>query len=190
MPIFPNGTAFLGEGMVIGPDGKLYVCDGFFDRILRMNQDGTQVEVIYDQATTSPAQCGGQACPTGPEGPTFLNGDLYFNTRQNGPCSALPICGLSGPGEGVWKIPIVGVPVGGPFPLPVQLLQTSIFGEGTTFDANDNLLIVDSTGNRVLKSAPPYNTVSPLINPTPLGMPAAYLRRLQRDHRRPCLHEL
>ena len=64
-----NGNPnFLPEGLAIGPDGKLYVCVPLNDKILRMNQDGTQVETVYSGAM-----------PTGPEGPRFNGNDLFFN---------------------------------------------------------------------------------------------------------------
>ena len=64
-----NGNPnFLPEGLAIGPDGKLYVCVPLNDKILRMNQDGTQVETVYSGAM-----------PTGPEGPSFNGNDLFFN---------------------------------------------------------------------------------------------------------------
>jgi hypothetical protein len=120
--LFPNTSpgggqlspAILDEDMAIGPDAKLYVTDGLNNRILRMNQDGTQAEVIYNQATSG--SCGGTGCPTGPEGPTFYRGDLFFNTREN----------PGAPHNGVWRIPrIGGIPFGGPFPRPVEVLTAA-----------------------------------------------------------------
>src|SRR5712692_1741352 len=66
---------FLPEGMAIGPDGKIYVCVSPNDKILRMNQDGTQVETVYQRNS--------ETQPTGPEGASFdSSGNLFFNTRQ------------------------------------------------------------------------------------------------------------
>jgi len=154
------------EDMAIGPDGKLYICDGLNDdRIYRMNQDGTQWEVVYDFSKMTANQCGGINCPTGPEGPSFLasNGDLFFNTRIDAAENAH---------SGIWKIPAVtSVPVGGAFPLPVQLISADAdaitFGEGTAVDHNGNLLIADEFGNRILFSpAPSYNSTTTLIQNT------------------------
>src|SRR5262249_50928723 len=126
------------EGMVVGPDGKLYVCEGagftpgFFNRIIRMNQDGTQVEPVYLKV--------GSAGPNAPEGPSFSpSGALFFNTRQT-----------DTPHNGVWKITGASrIPFGGTFPAPVLAIPPSgpggtgiTHGEGTTFTANGDLLIV------------------------------------------------
>jgi hypothetical protein len=146
------------EDIVVGPDGKIYICDADQNTIRRMNQDGSLVETVY---STSPA---------GPEGPSFNTlGDLYFNTR--------------GPGHtGVWKIP--ASQLSGTLPAtPVNVFtaaQTgSTFGEGTVFDTQDNLLIVDRSGNRVLKSSPPYTTVSTLISS--LNIPIGIAVNSQND---------
>jgi hypothetical protein len=147
------------EDIVVGPDGKIYICDADQNTIRRMNQDGTLVETVY---STNPA---------GPEGPSFNTlGDLYFNTR--------------GPGHtGVWKI--TSAQLSGPLPvIPTNVLtagQTgSSFGEGTVFDTQDNLLIVDRSGNRVLKSSPPYTTASALIS-TNLNIPIGIAVNSQND---------
>jgi hypothetical protein len=50
------------------------------------------------------------------------------------------------------------------------LTAFSTFGEGTTFDATDNLLVVDSSGGRVLRSSRPYTSATAII--TGLNVPA------------------
>jgi sugar lactone lactonase YvrE len=138
------------EDIVVGPDGKIYVCDADQNRIRRitMTGDGNTVEPVYDFSTNSPTQCTGGNCPQGPEGPSFNTlGDLYFNTRD-------------GHHSGVWKIPasqLSSIPsVGGPTVVNVvTAAQTgSTFGEGTTFDANDKLLFVDRSGGKVWRFDP------------------------------------
>ncbi len=134
------------EDIVVGPDGKIYVCDSDQNRIRRMNQDGTAVETVYQFSTTG---------PTGPEGPSFNTlGELYFNTR--------------GPGHtGVWKIPasqLSPIPSGGVTPVNVVSNAAppagdgSTFGEGTTFDTNDKLLFVDRSGGKVWRFDPAAST--------------------------------
>ena len=151
--IYYDPFLFRPEGIAVGPDGKIYVCDSLGGRILRMKQDGTQVEIIYDRSWSPYLKW-----PGGPEGPSFLGPDLYFNTRGNGVKHT-----------GVWKIAgAAEIAYGRKIPAPVQLiteLQTeSSFGEGTTFTPAGELLIVDRSGNRVLKAKFPFSSAVPLIN--------------------------
>lgn len=126
--------AISGEGAVVGTDGKIYVADSDNNRIIRMNQDGTEVETVFQTPT--------EGTPTGPEGLSVdTQGDLVFNTRSPNH-------------TGVWKIPgVFAVPFGGTFSAPVQIVTNaqdgSTFGEGTAFDHSDNLLFVDRSGNKV-----------------------------------------
>lgn len=157
--IFTGGSNFVPEDIVVGPDKKLYICNSDFNQIIRMDLNGSNVETIYDAINFSET-----SHPQGPEGPSFHGaGDLYFNTRGFTTHS------------GVWKMPgIASIGMGGSFPAPVNVLtatQTgSTFGEGTTFATNGALLVVDRSGNRVLRSSPPYTSVSPLIT-TGLDIP-------------------
>jgi sugar lactone lactonase YvrE len=153
-----NSSAYYPEDIVVGPDGKIYICDADQNQIRRMNQDGTDIETVY---STNPA---------GPEGPSFNTlGDLYFNTR--GPTHT-----------GVWKIPASQLsPIPGGGATPVNVVSNapvggdgSSFGEGTTFDANDKLLFVDRSGSgdsggRVWRFDPVTSALTPII--TGLGNP-------------------
>ncbi len=148
------------EGLVVGPDKKIYYCDSDNNRIFRMNFDGTQFETVYS------------GNPPGPEGPSFQGSDLIFNTRGPEP-----------PSTGVWKIAnVANIGFGGSIPAPVNVFPSSnppagtgsTWGEGTTFAPDGTLLIVDRSHNRVLKSSPPYNSTSVLITglDTPIGIAA------------------
>lgn len=153
-----SSPAFMPEGIVVGPDARIYICDSTSNRIWRIKQDGTQAEKIFDASTTTGctnATGGAASCPTGSEGPSVgSDGALYFNTRD-------------ATHTGVWKIAggIFGIGFGGSFPAPVQVLtamQTgSTFGEGTAFDGSDNLLVVDRSLNRLEESSPPFTSVNP-----------------------------
>ncbi len=137
------------EDIVVGPDGKIYICDSDNNDIRRIDPStSAAAEIVYAK--------GDSAGPSGPEGPSFNTlGDLYFNTR-----------GSPATHTGVWKI--TSAQLKGTLPVsPTQVLtaaQTgSTFGEGTTFDAHDNLLVVDATGDRVLRSSPPYTSATAII---------------------------
>lgn len=157
-------TTKLPEDIVVGPDGKIYICDPVENDIRRMNQDGSNVETVYSFSATTSTQCNGGACPTGPEGPSFsTTGDLYFNTR-----------GSPATHTGVWKIPaaqLSPIPSGGATPVNVvpASATSSTFGEGTTFDATDKLLFVDRSGGKVWRfdtsTSTLTNIISSLIKP-------------------------
>ncbi len=154
------------EDMVFGPDGRLYICDSSGNRIFRMNPDGTGAEKIYD-STDFPNPLGpdglpgtaDDTAPIGPEGPSFLDDDLYFNTRS-------PFH------SGVWKIPnVASLPLPS-VPGPVNLIPSiSIpndinefpFGEGTAFDPQGRFIIVDRAGDRILRASAPFTFASVII---------------------------
>jgi hypothetical protein len=171
--------AFCPEGMVVGPDDKLYITDPTDKAVRRMNQNGTQEEYVY-----APSEC--ETCPGAPQGPGFsasATGDLYFNTQN------------SDSGTGVFAITSVGTTVfGGPFNSPVNVVPgtgtcttpscvnfSPGAGYGATFDSGDNLVFVEQGGGSipesVLSVSPPYTTgyspttlVSGLANPTGVAL--------------------
>lgn len=153
------------EDIAIGPDGKVYICDATNGRILRMNQDGSQFEAIYNFSTTTSTTCGGSACPESVDGLSFVlsSGDLFFITVADD---------HPGPFTGAWEIPgVAGIGFGGPFPLPVNILPASQLlgtqeGQGTAFDLSRNWLMADASLNRILSSPPPYTSASVLIPDT------------------------
>jgi len=174
--------SFVPEAMVVGPDGKLYIADPTDGLVARMNQDGTQAEVIY-------ARNCNLGCPFNPQGPSFnpsSTADLYINTCLSGNTH-----------DGVWVITGVGTtPFGGTFVAPVNVVPgsgvcaaacfTPDNGAGTAFDASDNLLFVQQTGgggtnpDSVLSLSPPFTTgTSPtslatgLNNPTGVALNSA-----------------
>ncbi len=142
------------ESIVVGPDGKMYVAEPDDNRILRMSLDGTQQETVMYLTVQ------------GPTGLSFNSlGDLYFNTRS--------------PHTGVWKITAAQLRSLPATPVNVvpadcgsgSFCTDSTLGGGTTFDWVGNLLIVDTSGNRVLiSSAPSFDSIAQLIT-TNLDMP-------------------
>jgi sugar lactone lactonase YvrE len=146
--VINTGLGEYPEDIVVGPDGKIYVCDSDNSNIRRIDPSTGAAEVVYTKCDS--------AGPSGPEGPSFNTlGDLYFNTR-----------GAPATHTGVWKI--TSAQLKGTLPVsPTQVLtatQTgSTFGEGTTFDGHDNLLVVDATGDRVLRASPPYTSATAII---------------------------
>jgi sugar lactone lactonase YvrE len=144
-----TATGEFTEDIVVGPDGKIYICDSDNNDIRRIDPNtNAAAEIVYTKGDSSG--------PSGPEGPSFNTlGDLYFNTR-----------GYPATHTGVWKI--TSAQLKGTLPVsPTQVLtatQTgSTFGEGTTFDGHDNLLVVDSIGDRVLRASPPYTSATAII---------------------------
>ena len=148
------------EDLVVGPDGKIYVCDSFGGRILRMDANGTPTEILASLETVFDG--GAVIDPEGPEGPAFFGTDLYFNTR-----------GGAVTHSGVWKIEGVGgIPFGVFIPPPINVITAlpagtdSTFGEGLAFTPFDesgdplppgtlDLLIVDRSNDRILRASPP-----------------------------------
>jgi hypothetical protein len=127
------------EGMAIGPiDGKLYVFDRDNDRIIRLDRTGNNLEIVFDRANaTAPNN------PQTPEAPSFTQtGDLYFNT------AGFP--DGSGGTQGIWTIgadQLSSLPLTGAVPTNVVTaaqLGSPLLSEGTAFDSNGNLFVVDS----------------------------------------------
>ncbi len=151
------------EDIVVGPDGKIYVCDSLQNRIRRIDPSSLVVETVYDFSLTTVMQCNGGSCPMGPEGPSFSTlGDLYFNTRST-------------THTGVWKIPksqLNPLPTVGTTTTPVNVVpaacatgssfcdNNSTWGEGTVFDLTDKLLFVDRSGGIVWRFDPSTSPAS------------------------------
>jgi hypothetical protein len=111
--------------------------------------------------------CATGPCPESPEGPSFSSdgsGDLYFNTSYTA--------------TGVYKIAGVAKNPPGPLNSPVSVIQQAGdfvpgFGEGTGFDAVDNLLEVDVDAGEVFKLGPPYTPGAPSPLVGGLAVPTA-----------------
>ena len=118
------------EGITLGPDGLIYVCEPDDHTILRINPLNGVSQTVYS----------GEEEGLTPEGPSFSpSGDLYFNTKDH---------------VAVYKISssvLAALPDGGATPASVENSDGISFGEGTAFDINHNLLIVDRSGSAVLR---------------------------------------
>jgi hypothetical protein len=131
---------------VVGPDTKLYACVPSANKIVRMNQDGTGFEVVYE--ATGPTD------PRAPQCGRFsARGDLLFSTK-------------SPYHTGVWKITreeLENLPTA---PVPTQIVNSfgadADNGEGLAITPQGDLLMVHQrsggkgkgggSGDRVLKS--------------------------------------
>jgi len=154
--IFTGSPGFRPEDIAVGPDNKVYVCDPSNNRIIRMDDNGSNVENVYPSGL-NPLD------PLRPQGPRFdALGNLYFNTKGS-------------THSGIWKIAgVANIPTGFPIPAPVNVLtaaQTgSAGGEGLAFANNGDLLIVDASNDRVRRSFDPGFTVVDTIIPTTSGL--------------------
>jgi hypothetical protein len=152
--ILSNGPTCTGTppcfnptGAVVGPDSKIYVTDQVNSEIWRMNQDGSQLEAVY-QGSGCP-----DSAPCEVEGPSFSGsgtGDLYFNTYYNSGLYVLPDVATTAPG--------------GPFQSPASVASAVSGGTGTAFDASGNLLAADVEFSAVWTISPPY---TPSTEPPP-----------------------
>jgi hypothetical protein len=144
-PIYTNTSNFSPEGTALGPDNKLYSTDHSNGRILRMNQDGTQFETVYD---VSQSRAAGPLSPRGPSFSSSSSGDLYFTSDWNeGDC------------VGVFRIAGVATTSSIPTPLtPTNVVNGTCPGQSgagfladsgrdTAFDSADNLNFVQSGAN-------------------------------------------
>ena len=137
---------FTPEDVVVGPDKRIYICDPTHNKIYRVRQDDSGLEIIYDRSGTLPAS---------PEGPSFKGNDLYFNTHTNG---------------GVWRITgATGTVPSGGF-TPSQVFDSPEAGEGTAFDASGNLYAVERSSNTVLKNTSTSVFIPSTVLQNPIGI--------------------
>jgi sugar lactone lactonase YvrE len=156
-PLCGDGSCDL-EGMVVGPDGKIYVADPRDGSIFRMDQTSASFETVLA------ATCDGAGVPCTPQTPIFsgtAGRDLYF--LDPGGNSSNDIFQIVGAG-------FVGV--GGPFAAPSAVItadcaSTSVnaycqLGQGAAFDASDNLVFDDVPIiiGSIFSSPPPYGAVT------------------------------
>lgn len=155
-PTCGDGTCDL-EGMVVGPDGKIYVADPRDGDVFRLDQTGQNFETVYSQGA-----CTQDVCPQHPQNPIFSGSaarDLYF--LDPGGNSTNDIFKIAGAG-------FVGQ--GGSFAAPSAVIIqdcTSVnsyceLGQGAAFDVSDNLVFDDVPNvlQSVFSSPPPYGTVN------------------------------
>jgi hypothetical protein len=138
------------EGVVVGPDNKIYMADPVSRTIRRIDRSGANFETLI-------TSCVGLSCPTGPQAPNFsssLAGDLYFVDKTN---NVYLIAGAA------------KTAFGGPFSNPVVVLQNcgsgspfceQVLSGGTAFDKTDNFLFDGAFGTNgtVWSAPPPYNS--------------------------------
>lgn len=151
--IYTNlGSLF--EDLVVGPDKLLYACDPTKERILRMDQNGGNVQVVYEAAGADPRrpQCGRFT----------YSGDLVINTGW--PYHS-----------GVWVIPAAQLAA---LPTPVSPVQITgaagIGSQGVTTGWNGDLLITDFGGKVFTSPLPDYGGPTELISG--LSFPAGIAR--------------
>lgn len=171
----PGTGGFSPEGITVGPDGRLYIADPNNGGIWRMNQDGTQPEMVYAEKAT-----GGPGPPQGPSFSSSSTGDLYFNTKGSDFL------------KGTFVIKgVATTPFDSSFnaPTPIAPAQDSCSGTcfsptagaGTAFDTADNFLFVEqasaSNPDSVLSVSPPYTptdtpstVVSGFTNPVGIAL--------------------
>jgi len=158
--IFAGGSTFAPEDLVVGPDGKIYVCNTTGNQIIRLTpatnpaNPVTAVEKVFDNSGSTSKQ-------TLPEGCSFVSTfsdsaaaslDLYFNAQAPAD-SCTP--GPSTSCIGVWKIAGAATS-SAPLPAPVRVSQAfTSKAEGIEFDIAGDLLTVDTANGKVLRGLPP-----------------------------------
>lgn len=157
------------EGIVVGPDDKIYMADPANQALRRIDRSGANFESLFTSCVVSP-------CPTGPQAPSFsssLAGDLYF--VDSGPSNTNNVFLIAGAAK---------APVGGPFNNPAVVLQNcgtgsqfceQVLSGGTAFDTSDNLLFDGAFGasGTVWSSPPPYNVASAVVALASVTSPGA-----------------
>lgn len=145
------------EGIVVGPDNKIYMADPTSGTIRRIDRSGANLETLITSCVVSP-------CPTGPQAPSFSSspaGDLYFVDPGSGNTNDVFV--IAGAAKTAF---------GGTFSNPAVVLQNCgsgspfcehVLGRGTAFDTLDNLLFDDTSSGTVWSSPPPYNVASALV---------------------------
>ncbi|HEV2495941.1 MAG TPA: hypothetical protein VG204_23155 [Terriglobia bacterium] len=140
----PNSDTL--EGLAIGPDNLIYACAPENNSIIRVDQTGNNFASVLTSDTLQP------------EGPSFNTaGKLFFNTRGQ---------------RGVWDISFDASDTPSAPTQVIPAANGATDGEGTTFGALEQLLIVDRGSNLVLQSTAPPAT-STLISSslsTPIGI--------------------
>jgi hypothetical protein len=120
-----TGLSYPEDG-VCGPDGRIYFAEGVPGRITRFEQDGTGATAL----TTGGQHADGLAFDAA--------GNLFFNTRGEGP-------------TGVWKI--AGAD---PATAPVNVVPPyTSWGAGVAIAANQDILAADTNGTKVVRSPAP-----------------------------------
>jgi sugar lactone lactonase YvrE len=153
-------SSFTPQDLVVGPDGKLYICDSLNSRVWRfaigqpvVPSSNPVVVATFDEGVY-------------PEGPSFSGSDdLYVNTRGLGTQA------VGGTGaQGVWAIPEAAATPDSLLPIaPVSIIPSiGTAGEGTAFAVPGHLLAVDRSGNRVVAARPtrgPFPQYGPSFAP-------------------------
>jgi sugar lactone lactonase YvrE len=164
-PAPPCGSQCDFEGMVVGPDGKIYVADPNDGDVFRLDQTGQNFETVYS--------CSQDGCPAHPQNPIFSGSaarDLYF-LDPGGDLT-----------NDIFKV--AGAGFGGPFAAPSAVITPDCattnanaycqLGQGAAFDAADNLVFDDvppGVIGSVFSSQPPYgNSTVTEINSTLAGV--------------------
>ena len=136
-----SATPMDPEGIVVGPDGRIWIADPTNGRIDLMGQDGSNLQGVYSGTPT-----------VSPQGPSFDGaGNLFFNSKGATPSGVFIIVAATEFGSNPHCCVV------GNILTPGQPNMGMFQGEATALDQNGDLLIVDRSGNRVLKGSPPFS---------------------------------
>ena len=148
----------LTEDVELCADGRLYVSG--FDKIARLKTDGTDAEIIFNQAD-HPSES--ELANYYPEGFACDSvGNLMTNER--GPDAS-----------GLWLLPnITKVPFNGPFPSPVRMTEAyTEWGEDAVILDDGSIAAVANTESRVDRFTPRFGdrtTLIPVTGLSPSGL--------------------